>query len=214
MKRNVTSSIGAGSSRCSRRSASARACSRRQALAQAGGARSWRRGSKSIRRGPSRCRTAGIIGPDDRRLGRQRRITSGSSTAPTRSIAVEAAADQNAADRRVLQEGAADLEFDQAGNVLHAWGGTDGQGYDWPDSNHGIYVDTKGIVWIGGNGGDRRPGAEVHAGRQVREAVRQEGREGRQQRAPTTSSRSRRSSSTRRTTRCTSPTATATSASR
>ena len=44
------------------------------------------------------------------------------------------------------------LEFDEAGNLLHAWGGP-GQGYDWPESNHGIFVDHKGNVWIGGNGG-------------------------------------------------------------
>ena len=44
------------------------------------------------------------------------------------------------------------LEYDEAGNVLHAWGGP-GQGYDWPESNHGITVDQKGNVWIGGNGG-------------------------------------------------------------
>jgi DNA-binding beta-propeller fold protein YncE len=44
------------------------------------------------------------------------------------------------------------LEYDEAGNVLHAWGGP-GQGYDWPESNHGITVDHKGNVWIGGNGG-------------------------------------------------------------
>jgi len=31
------------------------------------------------------------------------------------------------------------------------WGG-EGQGYDWPDSNHGIFVDHTGNVWIGGNG--------------------------------------------------------------
>jgi hypothetical protein len=43
------------------------------------------------------------------------------------------------------------LEFDQAGNVLHAWGGP-GQGYEWPQSNHGVHVDYKGNVWIGGNG--------------------------------------------------------------
>src|ERR1700680_4557258 len=29
------------------------------------------------------------------------------------------------------------LQFDQAGNLLASWGGP-GQGYDWPDSNHGI----------------------------------------------------------------------------
>ena len=43
------------------------------------------------------------------------------------------------------------LEFDQAGNLLRHWGGP-GQGYEWPDSNHGIFIDHKGNVWIGGNG--------------------------------------------------------------
>jgi DNA-binding beta-propeller fold protein YncE len=43
------------------------------------------------------------------------------------------------------------LEFDQAGNLVGHWGGP-GQGYEWPQSNHGITVDYKGNVWIGGNG--------------------------------------------------------------
>src|SRR5829696_4260136 len=43
------------------------------------------------------------------------------------------------------------LEFDQAGNLVGSWGGP-GQGYEWPESNHGITVDSKGNVWIGGNG--------------------------------------------------------------
>jgi DNA-binding beta-propeller fold protein YncE len=43
------------------------------------------------------------------------------------------------------------LEFDQAGNLINSWGGP-GKGYDWPDSNHGITIDYKGNVWIGGNG--------------------------------------------------------------
>jgi len=43
------------------------------------------------------------------------------------------------------------LEFDAEGNLIGHWGGP-GQGYDWPDSNHGITVDYKGNVWIGGNG--------------------------------------------------------------
>jgi DNA-binding beta-propeller fold protein YncE len=42
------------------------------------------------------------------------------------------------------------LEFDQAGNLIGHWGGP-GQGYEWPQSNHGITVDYKGNVWIGGN---------------------------------------------------------------
>ncbi len=43
------------------------------------------------------------------------------------------------------------LEFDQEGNLLASWGGP-GDGYEWPESNHGITVDYKGNVWIGGNG--------------------------------------------------------------
>jgi DNA-binding beta-propeller fold protein YncE len=43
------------------------------------------------------------------------------------------------------------LEFDAAGNFVQAWGGP-GPGYDWPSSEHGIYVDPKGFVWIGGQG--------------------------------------------------------------
>jgi DNA-binding beta-propeller fold protein YncE len=43
------------------------------------------------------------------------------------------------------------LEFDEQGNLLKSWGGP-GEGYNWPDSNHGITVDYKGNVWIGGNG--------------------------------------------------------------
>ena len=43
------------------------------------------------------------------------------------------------------------LEFDQAGNLVGSWGGP-GSGYDWPESNHGITVDSRGNVWIGGNG--------------------------------------------------------------
>ena len=44
------------------------------------------------------------------------------------------------------------LEFDQDGNLVRHWGGP-GQGYEWPDSNHGIFMDYKRNVWIGGNGG-------------------------------------------------------------
>lgn len=43
------------------------------------------------------------------------------------------------------------LAFDSAGNLIHSWGGP-GEGYTWPGSNHGIFVDHKGFVWIGGNG--------------------------------------------------------------
>jgi DNA-binding beta-propeller fold protein YncE len=43
------------------------------------------------------------------------------------------------------------LEFDAEGNLIGHWGGP-GPGYNWPASNHGITVDYKGNVWIGGNG--------------------------------------------------------------
>lgn len=43
------------------------------------------------------------------------------------------------------------LEFDPEGNLVNSWGGP-GEGYDWPSSNHGITVDDKDNVWIGGNG--------------------------------------------------------------
>jgi hypothetical protein len=44
------------------------------------------------------------------------------------------------------------LEFDMAGNLLQAWGGV-GPGYEWPDTEHGMFVDYKDNVWIAGNGG-------------------------------------------------------------
>ena len=43
------------------------------------------------------------------------------------------------------------LEFDKEGNLINAWGGP-GEGYTWPESNHGIEVAPDGNVWIGGNG--------------------------------------------------------------
>jgi DNA-binding beta-propeller fold protein YncE len=42
------------------------------------------------------------------------------------------------------------LEFDAAGTLLQSWGGP-GEGYEWPDLEHGIYVDDE-AVWLGGGG--------------------------------------------------------------
>lgn len=42
------------------------------------------------------------------------------------------------------------IEFDSSGNYLQGWGGP-GSGYEWPENEHGIYVDFKGNVWVGGN---------------------------------------------------------------
>jgi hypothetical protein len=43
------------------------------------------------------------------------------------------------------------LVYEPGGGLVRSWGGP-GQGYEWPQSNHGIHVDYKGNVWIGGNG--------------------------------------------------------------
>lgn len=62
------------------------------------------------------------------------------------------------------------IQFDQDGNVLRSWGGTElapgestyeGEGSDrtetgdeqWPSNVHGLYVDDDMNVWLGGNGG-------------------------------------------------------------
>src|SRR5690242_16051071 len=49
------------------------------------------------------------------------------------------------------------LEFDQEGNLVQGWGGpppagSAGAGYEWFDNEHGITIDSKGFVWMGGNG--------------------------------------------------------------
>lgn len=47
------------------------------------------------------------------------------------------------------------LVFDAAGNVLNSWGGP-GFVPDWPTSEHALWVDKSGNVWISGNGVDDR----------------------------------------------------------
>ena len=44
------------------------------------------------------------------------------------------------------------LEFDKDGNLMNSWGGRDKYPV-WPQSEHGVNVDYKGNVWLGGNGG-------------------------------------------------------------
>ena len=51
------------------------------------------------------------------------------------------------------------LEFDSEGNLLNAWGGP-GSDYEWPEREHGIFVDAQDHVWIAGNG-------EVDSGKRV-----------------------------------------------
>ena len=41
------------------------------------------------------------------------------------------------------------LEFDANGNFVQAWGGP-ADGYDWPDTEHGLFVDHEDNVWVTG----------------------------------------------------------------
>ena len=45
------------------------------------------------------------------------------------------------------------LEFDTEGTLVSSWGGP-GQGYEWPQLEHGIFLDSKDNVWLGA-GGDK-----------------------------------------------------------
>ena len=42
------------------------------------------------------------------------------------------------------------IVFSGNGDFVKAWGG-DAAGYDWPQREHGIHIDYKGYVWLGGN---------------------------------------------------------------
>ncbi len=42
------------------------------------------------------------------------------------------------------------MVFDPSGKFIKAWGGAGGS-YEWPEREHGIHVDAKGFVWLGGN---------------------------------------------------------------
>ena len=112
------------------------------------------------------------------------------------------------------------LEFDTSGKLLSSWGG-DGDGFDWPEREHGISVDGKGFVWISGNGGWPKPtpGGSTddmilkftNRGKfvlQIGEARAEHRQLGHDERAST----GRRVRARARPTSCTSPTATAISA--
>jgi Lactonase, 7-bladed beta-propeller len=43
------------------------------------------------------------------------------------------------------------LEFAPDGTLLSSWGGP-GTGFEWPEAEHGIYVDRQDHVWLGGAG--------------------------------------------------------------
>jgi len=69
---------------------------------------------------------------------------------PTTLLDDEKGAQKNPPETKCCTAAPAVLQFDQAGNLLRSWGGP-GQGYDWFESEHGIFVDKDNNVWVGGN---------------------------------------------------------------
>ena len=112
------------------------------------------------------------------------------------------------------------LEFDTAGKLLGSWGGP-GDGYDWPEREHGIYVDAKDSSGSAATAAgpsharrqQRRHDPEVHAGRKAGAADRAARQEHRQHATRPTCISPPTCSCTRRRTSCTWPMATAISAS-
>ena len=43
------------------------------------------------------------------------------------------------------------IEFDPEGNLIQAWGGP-GEGFEWPEEEHGIFIDHEDNIWINGGG--------------------------------------------------------------
>ena len=60
------------------------------------------------------------------------------------------------------------IGFDPEGRVVGAWGGA-GDGYEWPQREHGLHIDHRGFAWIGGNNCPERnlPGLEPVADDQL-----------------------------------------------
>ena len=63
----------------------------------------------------------------------------------------ERAAEQNPPEAKCCAAAPPVLVFDQSGNLIRHWGGP-GQGYEWPENEHGIFIDDNDFVWLAGNG--------------------------------------------------------------
>ena len=63
----------------------------------------------------------------------------------------ERAAEQNPPEAKCCRAAPPVLLFDGSGNLLRSWGGP-GQGYQWPENEHGIFIDDNDFVWLAGNG--------------------------------------------------------------
>src|SRR3979490_3089783 len=63
----------------------------------------------------------------------------------------ERSAEQNPPEAKCCVAAPPVLVFDPSGNLLRHWGGP-GAGYQWPESEHGIFIDDNDFVWLAGNG--------------------------------------------------------------
>jgi len=63
----------------------------------------------------------------------------------------ERAAEQSPPEAKCCIAAPPVLVFDQAGNLVRHWGGL-GAGFQWPENEHGIFVDDGDFVWLAGNG--------------------------------------------------------------
>ncbi len=60
------------------------------------------------------------------------------------------AAQQNPPQAKCCAAAPPVLVFDQSGNLIRHWGGP-GPGYDWPKSEHSVYIDDNDFIWLAGN---------------------------------------------------------------
>ena len=70
---------------------------------------------------------------------------------PGTLTARERAAEQSPPEAKCCIAAPRVLVFDQAGNWIRHWGGP-GPAFQWPESEHGIFVDDADFVWLAGNG--------------------------------------------------------------
>ena len=70
---------------------------------------------------------------------------------PARSRQRERAAEQNPPEAKCCVAAPPVLVFDTSGNLLRP-GAARAQGYQWPENEHGIFVDDNDFVWLAGNG--------------------------------------------------------------
>ena len=70
---------------------------------------------------------------------------------PGTLTARERAAEQSPPEAKCCIAAPPVLVFDQAGNLIRHWGGP-GPAFQWPESEHGIFVDDADFVWLAGNG--------------------------------------------------------------